>query len=76
MAVTGFTGKGSPSDEAGRVHFACAMGDGTVHHQLCHFGDIGRGATRIATLRVAIAMLCEAVDHLTSRFVTLRAEAE
>ncbi|AZI36316.1 hypothetical protein NT2_12_01530 [Caenibius tardaugens NBRC 16725] len=64
IAITGFTGKGSPSEEAGLVHLACAMSDGTVHHQLCHFGDIGRGTTRIATLRVAVAMLRQGADHL------------
>jgi len=76
IAVTGFTGKGSPSEEAGLVHVACAIRDGNVHHHLCHFGDVGRGATRIATLRVAIAMLRESADHLVNSRVTDRAGAE
>lgn len=61
VAITGFAGRGGPKDEPGLVHFACARRDGDTCHQEAHFGDIGRGPVRIAALRVALAMLEEAV---------------
>ena len=64
VAITGFAGKGDPSDEVGLVHIACARDDGVTDHRVCHFGDIGRGATRVETLRVAIEMLGECISAL------------
>lgn len=57
VAITGFAGLGKPGDEPGLVHFACAARDGGTRHCVRHFGNIGRGATRIESLRVALALL-------------------
>lgn len=65
IAITGFAGKGDPSEEVGLVHLACAYDGGVTIHRVCHFGDIGRGPTRIATLRVAIEMLGDSVRYLS-----------
>jgi nicotinamide-nucleotide amidase len=56
LAVTGFADAG---DEPGLVHFACARAGRKTAHREEHFGAIGRGATRIACLRVAIEMMTE-----------------
>ena len=56
LAVTGFADKG---DEPGLVHFACARAGRKTAHRDEHFGPIGRGATRIASLRVAVEMMTE-----------------
>lgn len=57
LAITGFAGPGAPGDEPGLVHFACAVRDGPLQHREEHFGDIGRGGVRIASLRTALQML-------------------
>lgn len=63
VAVTGFAGTAGPDDEPGRVHFAvAALGAPTLHEEH-HFGDVGRGACRIACLRVALTMLKTAVTN-------------
>ena len=56
LAITGFADKG---DEPGLVHFTCARKGGATIHREAHFGPIGRGATRIAALEVAVAMMTE-----------------
>jgi len=56
LAVTGFADKG---DEPGLVYFACARAGRKTAHREAHFGPIGRGATRIACMRVAIEMMTE-----------------
>lgn len=56
LGVTGFADKG---DEPGLVHFACARAGRATAHREEHFGPIGRGATRIESLRVAIEMMTE-----------------
>jgi nicotinamide-nucleotide amidase len=56
LAVTGFADAG---DEPGLVHFACARAGRKTAHREEHFGPGGRGATRIACMRVAIAMMTE-----------------
>jgi nicotinamide-nucleotide amidase len=56
LAVTGFADKG---DEPGLVYFACARAARRTAHREAHFGPIGRGATRIACMRVAIEMMTE-----------------
>ncbi len=56
LAVTGFADKG---DEPGLVHFACARAGRRTAHREEHFGPIGRGATRIECMRVAVEMMTE-----------------
>lgn len=57
VSITGFAGPGAPGDEAGLVHFGCAVrGQESVHREE-HFGDVGRGPVRLECLRVALAML-------------------
>ncbi|MDX3930180.1 MAG: CinA family protein [Shinella sp.] len=58
LSITGFAGSG---DEPGLVHFACARRGGEVAHREEHFGDIGRGPVRIASLRVALEMIHHAL---------------
>jgi nicotinamide-nucleotide amidase len=56
IAVTGFADAG---DEPGLVHFACARAGRKTAHREAHFGPIGRGATRIECMRVAVEMMTE-----------------
>jgi nicotinamide-nucleotide amidase len=56
LSVTGFADKG---DEPGLVHFACARKGRRTLHREEHFGPIGRGATRVECMRVAIEMMTE-----------------
>ena len=56
LAITGFADKG---DEPGLVHFACARAGRKTAHREEHFGPVGRGATRIACMRVAVEMMTE-----------------
>ena len=56
VAITGFADKG---EEPGLVHFACARAGRKTAHREEHFGPIGRGATRIESLRVAVEMMTE-----------------
>jgi nicotinamide-nucleotide amidase len=56
LSITGFADKG---DEPGLVHFACARAGRKTAHREEHFGPIGRGATRIACMRVAVEMMTE-----------------
>jgi nicotinamide-nucleotide amidase len=56
LSVTGFADKG---DEPGLVHFACARAGRRTAHREEHFGPIGRGATRVECMRVAVEMLTD-----------------
>ncbi len=56
LSVTGFADKG---EEPGLVHFACARNGRKTAHREEHFGPIGRGATRIACMQVAVEMMTE-----------------
>ena len=56
LSVTGFADAG---DEPGLVHFGCARAGRATAHREEHFGPVGRGATRIACMRVAIEMMTE-----------------
>lgn len=56
LAVTGFADTG---DEPGLVHFACARQGRITAHREEHFGPVGRGATRVAALQVAVEMMTE-----------------
>lgn len=61
LSVTGFAGRGGDGDEAGLVHFACARRGGRTAHRVEHFGDVGRGATRLASIRTAVEMMREMI---------------
>jgi len=56
LAVTGFADQG---EEPGLVHFACARAGRLTLHREEHFGDGGRGATRIKCMKTAIEMMTE-----------------
>ncbi len=56
LSVTGFADKG---DEPGLVHFGCARKGRTTAHREEHFGPVGRGATRVECMRVAVEMMTE-----------------
>lgn len=62
LAITGFAGSGGPHDEPGLVHFACSREGRQTRHREEHFGDIGRGAVRLACLEVALEVMIEAVE--------------
>jgi nicotinamide-nucleotide amidase len=66
VAITGFAGPAPEGKEPGLVHFACAhRGAGTAHREE-HFGDLGRGAVRIASLRVALEMMLTAITSIAA----------
>lgn len=58
VAITGIAGPGGGSDEkpVGLVHFAAAGPAGVVHVEK-RFGDIGREAVRLESVRVALGLL-------------------
>lgn len=64
VSITGVAGPGGGTADkpVGRVHFACASPSG-VEHTVCSFGEIGREAVRLASVRVALAMLQTACDR-------------
>ena len=63
VSITGVAGPGGGSIEkpVGLVHFAAVGRDGVVVHDERWFGDIGREAVRLESVRVALAMLLRAV---------------
>ena len=62
VAVTGVAGPGggSPDKPVGLVHFAAAGPEGVVHVER-RFGDIGREAVRLDSVRVALELLLERI---------------
>jgi nicotinamide-nucleotide amidase len=56
LSITGFADKG---DEPGLVHFGCARAGRATAHREEHFGPVGRGATRVACMKVAVEMMTE-----------------
>jgi len=60
VSITGIAGPGGGSDDkpVGLVHFA-ACGPGGLNHAEHRFGDLGREAIRLASVRVALDMLME-----------------
>ena len=60
VAVTGIAGPGggSPDKPVGLVHFAAAGPAGLIHVER-RFGDIGREAVRLDSVRVALALLLD-----------------
>lgn len=59
VAVTGVAGPGggTAAKPVGLVHIAAARKGGEVLHRECRFGDIGRGAIRIASVEVALQLI-------------------
>lgn len=60
VAITGVAGPGggSPEKPVGLVHFAAQGPEGVIHVER-RFGDIGREAVRLASVRQALEMLLE-----------------
>ncbi|MGZ3274255.1 MAG: CinA family protein [Caulobacteraceae bacterium] len=64
VAITGVAGPGGGTADkpVGLVHFAVARtGRPTLHREI-RFGDIGREAVRLASVRVALELLAEALS--------------
>jgi nicotinamide-nucleotide amidase len=59
VGVTGIAGPGGGTADkpVGLVHIAAARKGGKTVHRECRFGDIGRDAVRLATVRAALEML-------------------
>lgn len=68
LAVTGFAGRGGPDDEPGLVYLATARRGGRVEVSKHHFGDVGRGAVRIACLDAGLEMLEAALEEVPRKF--------
>lgn len=62
VSVTGIAGPGGGSAEKpiGLVHLAAARRSGRTLHREMRYGDVGRHAVRLATVRTALEMLAEA----------------
>lgn len=62
VAITGIAGPGGGSDEkpVGLVHFAASGPSGLVHAEH-RFGDIGREAIRLESVRVALRLLLDRI---------------
>jgi nicotinamide-nucleotide amidase len=64
VAITGVAGPGGGSAEkpVGLVHFAVARTGREAVHREMRFGDLGREAVRLESVRVALAMVAEALS--------------
>lgn len=63
LSVTGFAGRGGPDDEPGLVFLGVARRGGGAATAEHHFGDVGRGAVRIACLDAGLDMLRAAIEE-------------
>lgn len=63
VSVTGIAGPGggSPQKPVGLVHFAARGPDGRTAHVEKRFGDIGRDAVRLESVRTALGLLLDAI---------------
>jgi nicotinamide-nucleotide amidase len=59
VSVTGIAGPdgGTAAKPVGLVHFACARRGGPTVAREARFGDIGRGAVRLASVRIGLDLL-------------------
>lgn len=64
VSVTGIAGPGggSPQKPVGLVHFAVHGRDGRTTHVERRFGDLGREAIRLESVRTALSLLLDAVS--------------
>ena len=62
VSVTGIAGPGGGSEDkpVGLVHFAACGRDGVVHAEH-RFGEVGREAVRLASVRTALEMLLDRI---------------
>lgn len=65
VSVTGIAGPGggSPQKPVGLVHFAAHGPNGRTVHLEKRFGDIGRDAIRLESVRTALELLMDAVSE-------------
>lgn len=64
VAITGVAGPGggTPDKPVGLVHFAAARAGRPTLHREMRFGDLGREAVRLASVRTALELLAEALS--------------
>jgi nicotinamide-nucleotide amidase len=63
VAVTGIAGPGggTADKQVGLVHIAAVRDGECMLHRECRFGDIGRGAVRLATVEAALELLSKLI---------------
>lgn len=63
VAITGIAGPdgGSADKPVGLVHIACAQLEGQTRHMACCFGDIGRDAIRMDSVKAALRLVRDAL---------------
>jgi nicotinamide-nucleotide amidase len=63
LSVTGFAGPDGDHHDEGRVFFGCAMRNHATIVEERHFGAIGRGPVRLASLKVLLELMRQAIDR-------------